>query len=251
MKAIIIEDEPLSVAELRNTLSEVAPHIEIVATASSVAEAVELLPHIDHDLLFMDIHLGDGNGFDIFRRTQVNVPVIFITAYDTYAMRAFENKGIDYLLKPFGREDLRRAIDKLGLLARVGAGSTAGSSDPASAPEEAWQERFLVQIGARMRSVTTAEIAYFMADGKYLHLVTHDGKDYLLDRTLTEVGEKLSPRYFFRINRRLIISFESIREMVRYSGSRIKVVLQPPLPEGEEALVSTDRVQEFRQWLNR
>ena len=235
MKAIIIEDEPLSVAELRNTLSEVAPHIEIVATASSVAEAVELLPRIDHDLLFMDIHLGDGNGFDIFRRTPVNVPVIFITAYDTYAMRAFENKGIDYLLKPFGREDLRRAIDKLGLLARVGAGPTAGSSDPASAPEEAWQERFLVQIGARMRSVTTAEIAYFMADGKYLHLVTHDGKDYLLDRTLTEVGEKLSPRYFFRINRRLIISFESIREMVRYSGSRIKVVLQPPLPEGEEA----------------
>ena len=232
MKAIIIEDEPLSVAELRNTLSEVAPHIEIVATASSVAEAVELLPRIDHDLLFMDIHLGDGNGFDIFRRTPVNVPVIFITAYDTYAMRAFENKGIDYLLKPFGREDLRRAIDKLGLLARVGAGPTAGSSDPASAPEEAWQERFLVQIGARMRSVTTAEIAYFMADGKYLHLVTHDGKDY-------------------RINRRLIISFESIREMVRYSGSRIKVVLQPPLPEGEEALVSTDRVQEFRQWLNR
>lgn len=251
MKAIIIEDEPLSVAELRNTLSEVAPHIEIVATASSVAEAVELLPRIDHDLLFMDIHLGDGNGFDIFRRTPVNVPVIFITAYDTYAMRAFENKGIDYLLKPFGREDLRRAIDKLGLLARVGAGPTAGSSDPASAPEEAWQERFLVQIGARMRSVTTAEIAYFMADGKYLHLMTHDGKDYLLDRTLTEVGEKLSPRYFFRINRRLIISFESIREMVRYSGSRIKVVLQPPLPEGEEALVSTDRVQEFRQWLNR
>ena len=162
-----------------------------------------------------------------------------------------KTRGSTTCSSPSAARDLRRAIDKLGLLARVGAGPTAGSSDPASAPEEAWQERFLVQIGARMRSVTTAEIAYFMADGKYLHLVTHDGKDYLLDRTLTEVGEKLSPRYFFRINRRLIISFESIREMVRYSGSRIKVVLQPPLPEGEEALVSTDRVQEFRQWLNR
>lgn len=252
MKAIIIEDEPLSVAELRNTLAEVAPYIEVVATAASVAEAAEILPRTDYDLLFMDIHLGDGNGFDIFRRTEVNAPVIFITAYDTYAMRAFENKGIDYLLKPFGREDLRRAIDKLGLLARVNTAAAAGSSDPAAGPSgEVWQERFLVQIGARMRSVTAAEIAYFMTDGKYLHLVTLDGKDYLLDRSLTDVGEKLSPRRFFRINRRLIISFESIREMVRYSGSRIKVVLDPPLPEGEEALVSTDRVQEFRQWLNR
>ena len=122
MKAIIIEDEPLSVAELRNTLAEVAPHIEVVATAQSVAEAVEIVSRVDHDLIFMDIHLGDGNGFDIFRRTEINVPVIFITAYDTYAMKAFENKGIDYLLKPFGREDLKRAIDKLGLLA---AGSIA------------------------------------------------------------------------------------------------------------------------------
>lgn len=106
-------------------------------------------------------------------------------------------------------------------------------------------------MGARMKSVTTAEIAYFMADGKYLHLVTHDGKDYIVDRTLTEVGEKLPPNLFFRINRRFIIAFDSIREMIRYSGSRIKVVLNPPLAEGEEAFVSTDRAQDFRQWLNR
>ena len=90
-----------------------------------------------------------------------------------------------------------------------------------------------------------------MADGKYLHLVTHDAKDYILDRTLADVGEKLPPKLFFRINRRFIISFESIREMVRYSGSRIKVLLNPPTPDGEEVLVSTDRVQDFRQWLNR
>lgn len=255
MKALIIEDEPLSVAELTNTLAEVAPQIEVVATAASVAEAAELVGRVDHDLIFMDIHLGDGNGFDIFRRAEIRVPVIFITAYDTYTLKAFENKGIDYLLKPFGREDLRRAIDKLGLLARLSGSSATGSTptaDPAAgSAEPLYQERFLVQIGARMRSVTVGEVAYFRADGKYLHLVTHDGKDYLLDRTLTELSEKLSPRLFFRINRRFIISFESIREMIRYSGSRIKVQLQPPLPDGEEALVSTDRVQEFRQWLNR
>lgn len=249
MRAIIIEDEPLSVAELRTTLAEVAPQIEVVATASSVAEAAAVIAVVGHDLIFMDIHLGDGNGFDIFQRTEISVPVIFITAYDSYALKAFENKGIDYLLKPFGREDLQRAIDKLGLLS--GGGSTSAEHGAPTQTPPVYQERFLVHMGARMKSVTTAEIAYFMADGKYLHLVTHDGKDYIVDRTLTEVGEKLPPNLFFRINRRFIVAFDAIREMIRYSGSRIKVVLHPPLAEGEEAFVSTDRVPDFRQWLNR
>ena len=102
MKAIIIEDEPLSAAELRTSLAEVAPYIEVVATASSVAEAAETVGRVEHDLIFMDIHLEDGSGFDIFERADITVPVIFITAYDSYALKAFENKGIDYLLKPFG-----------------------------------------------------------------------------------------------------------------------------------------------------
>ena len=100
MKAIIIEDEPLSAAELRTSLAEVAPYIEVVATASSVAEAAETVGRVEHDLIFMDIHLEDGSGFDIFERADITVPVIFITAYDSYALKAFENKGIDYLLKP-------------------------------------------------------------------------------------------------------------------------------------------------------
>ena len=249
MRAIIIEDEPLSVAELRTTLAEVAPQIEVVATASSVAEAAAVIAGVGHDLIFMDIHLGDGSGFDNFQRTEISVPVIFITAYDSYALKAFENKGIDYLLKPFGREDLQRAIDKLGLLS--GGGSASAEHGAPTQTPPVYQERFLVHMGARMKSVTTAEIAYFMADGKYLHLVTHDGKDYIVDRTLTEVGEKLPPNLFFRINRRFIVAFDAIREMIRYSGSRIKVVLHPPLAEGEEAFVSTDRVPDFRQWLNR
>ena len=249
MKAIIIEDEPLSAAELRTSLAEVAPYIEVVATASSVAEAAETVGRVEHDLIFMDIHLEDGSGFDIFERADITVPVIFITAYDSYALKAFENKGIDYLLKPFGQDDLRRAIDKLGLLSGGGIASAEHGAPTQTPP--VYQERFLVHMGARMRSVTTAEIAYFMADGKYLHLMTHDGKDYILDRSLTDVGEKLPPNLFFRINRRFIVSFDAIREMIRYSGSRIKVLLNPPLAEGEEAFVSTDRVPDFREWLNR
>ena len=144
---------------------------------------------------------------------------------------------------------MQRAIDKLGLLS--GGGSASAEHGAPTQTPPVYQERFLVHMGARMKSVTTAEIAYFMADGKYLHLVTHDGKDYIVDRTLTEVGEKLPPNLFFRINRRFIVAFDAIREMIRYSGSRIKVVLHPPLAEGEEAFVSTDRVPDFRQWLNR
>ena len=249
MKAIIIEDEPLSAAELRTSLAEVAPYIEVVATASSVAEAAETVGRVEHDLIFMDIHLEDGSGFDIFERADITVPVIFITAYDSYALKAFENKGIDYLLKPFGLDDHRRAIDKLGLLSGGGIASAEHGAPTQTPP--VYQERFLVHMGARMRSVTTAEIAYFMADGKYLHLMTHDGKDYILDRSLTDVGEKLPPNLFFRINRRFIVSFDAIREMIRYSGSRIKVLLNPPLAEGEEAFVSTNRVPDFREWLNR
>ena len=203
MKAIIIEDEPLSAAELRTSLAEVAPYIEVVATASSVAEAAETVGRVEHDLIFMDIHLEDGSGFDIFERADITVPVIFITAYDSYALKAFENKGIDYLLKPFGLDDLRRAIDKLGLLSGGGIASAEHGAPTQTPP--VYQERFLVHMGARMRSVTTAEIAYFMADGKYLHLMTHDGKDYILDRSLTDVGEKLPPNLFFRINRRFIV----------------------------------------------
>ena len=249
MKAIIIEDEPLSAAELRTSLAEVAPYIEVVATASSVAEAAETVGRVEHDLIFMDIHLEDGSGFDIFERADITVPVIFITAYDSYALKAFENKGIDYRLKPFGLDDLRRAIDKLGLLSGGGIASAEHGAPTQTPP--VYQERFLVHMGARMRSVTTAEIAYFMADGKYLHLMTHDRKDYILDRSLTDVGEKLPPNLFFRINRRFIVSFDAIREMIRYSGSRIKVLLNPPLAEGEEAFVSTNRVPDFREWLNR
>lgn len=211
MKAIIIEDEPLSVAELRAALAEVAPHIEVVATAPSIAEAAEIVERTPFDLLFMDIHLEDGSGFDLFERADIRVPVIFITAYDAYTLKAFENKGIDYLLKPFGRDDLRRAIEKLELL----GGTPVVQPQRINGTDTAYQERFLVHMGARMKSVTTAEIAYFMAEGKYLHLLTRDGKDYIVDRTLTEVGERLDPVRFFRINRRYIVSFEAIREMIR------------------------------------
>ncbi len=242
MKAIIVEDERLSIIELRNALAEVTPRIEVAAVARSVDEAATGIRETPHDLIFMDVHLGDGNSFDLFKTIEIDVPVIFITAYDDYALKAFRNKGIDYLLKPFCREDLQRAVDKLGLLAPISA--------PAPEPP-AYRERFMVSIGSKIRSVSVGEIAYFMADGKYVHLRTTDGGDYIVDQTLSALAGSLSPVRFFQINRKFIVNFDAIREMVRYSNNRIKVTLSPAPPEEGESIVSADRVQEFRRWLNR
>lgn len=238
MKAIIVEDEALATEELISSLAVVAPHIEVVAVARSIGQAVEVIANTSHDLLFMDVHLGDGNSFDIFNKVEVTAPVIFITAYESYSLPAFRNQGIDYLLKPFSQDELARAVAKLSLLAYT-------ESDE----EIHVQERFLVNIGTKMRSVSVEEIAYFMADGKYLHLFTFDGGNYILDQTITGVVKRLSPSHFFQISRKFIISFKSIREMFRHSNNRIKVILTPD-PDGEEAVVSSERVNEFRKWLN-
>ncbi len=253
MKAIIVEDERLSIIELRNALAEITPRIEVSATAQSVGEAVALIRNTPHDLIFMDIHLGDGSSFDIFKQVEVRVPVIFITAYDHYALQAFRHQGIDYLLKPFGRDDLQRAVDKLGLLSAAPAAAPTPAQisalEPAGTP--AYQSRFLVSIGTKIRSVSVEEVAYFMADGKYVHLRTREGADYIVDQTLTSLAERVSPIQFFQINRKFLVSFHAIREMVRYSNNRIKVTLHPTPPQGSDAIVSADRIQEFRQWLNR
>lgn len=239
MKAIIVEDELLAAQELEDALGRIAPEVAVVATARSVAQAVRVVASTAHDIIFMDVHLGDGNSFEIFKKTAVTAPVIFITAYDTYTMEAFRNQGVDYLLKPFSDSELRRAIDKLLLLSSAVEDKTT------------YQERFLISVGAKLRSISTSEIAYFMADGKYLHLITSDGGNYIVDSTITTTAARLNPNQFFQINRKFIISFNSISEMFRHTNNRIKVVLNPTPQDNLEAVVSNDRVSAFREWLNR
>ena len=212
MNAIIIEDEYLAAAELERLLGEVAPEITILTKLDSVSESVKWLKKNKADVIFMDIHLGDGQSFDIFEQVEITVPVIFITAYDEYALKAFKYQGIASLT--------------------------------------VYQERFLVTVGTKMKSVTVGDVAYFMADGKYLVLFTRDGQNYILDQTISGIETKLNPAQFFKINRKFIISYNSIKEMVKYSNSRIKIVLTPAPPAGIEAIVSSERIQEFKQWLN-
>lgn len=240
MNVIIIEDEPLAVRELESVLREVAPELRVVAVLESVQEGIAWLQQQQADLVFSDIHLGDGKSFEIFEQVAVKSPVIFITAYDEYALEAFKSQGIDYILKPFDKADIRKAVDKVK--------EWVGNRENRSA--ETYQQRFLVQAGNRMKSVPVEEIAYFMADGKYVLLFTEGGNSYIIDQTMGEVERRLDPALFFRLNRKFIVRFEAIREMVRYSGSRIRVVLSPLPPENVEVIVSAERIREFKEWLN-
>ena len=243
MNAIIIEDEYLAAAELERLLGEVAPEITILTKLDSVSESVKWLKKNKADVIFMDIHLGDGQSFDIFEQVEITVPVIFITAYDEYALKAFKYQGIDYILKPFDKEELQQALNKLESLSPTNTPFPVASLT-------VYQERFLVTVGTKMKSVTVGDVAYFMADGKYLVLFTRDGQNYILDQTISGIETKLNPAQFFKINRKFIISYNSIKEMVKYSNSRIKIVLTPSPPVGIEAIVSSERIQEFKQWLN-
>lgn len=245
MTAIIIEDEPLAIAELERMLNEVAPEIQVIARLASVRTSVIWLKENAVDLIFSDIHLGDGQSFDIFRQVSVQVPVIFITAYDEYALQAFKNQGIGYILKPFDKEEIRQAVEKV---------QHWFSKEPQA--EQAttnvvYQERFLVQMGVRIKSVPVKEVAYFMADGKYLMLYTFEGNGYIVDQTMGGVEGRLDPRLFFRVNRKFIVNYRAIKDMVRYSNSRIKIVLVPAAPENMEVIVSNERMKEFKEWLNR
>lgn len=245
MNAIIIEDEPLAVSELENILNEIVPDIKIVARLDSVRESVRWLQGNQADLIFSDIHLGDGQSFDIFRQVDVKSPVIFITAYDEYALQAFKNQGVGYILKPFDREEIRLVLEKV---------RNWFGEQYSLAPVEmntTYQERFLVQMGARIKSVPVTDVAYFMADGKYLMLYTFEGNGYILDQTMGGLEGKLDPKCFFRINRKFIINYLAIKDMVRYSNSRIKIVLSTAIPDNAEVIVSTERMRDFKEWLNR
>lgn len=245
MNAIIIEDEPLASMELEKILGEVAPEVKVLARLESVRESVAWLRENKVDLIFSDIHLGDGQSFDVFRQVEVTAPVIFITAYDEYALQAFKNRGVDYILKPFDREEICGALAKV----KDWFGQEPVPTDVVA--PTVFQERFLVQMGARIKSVPVTEVAYFMADGKYLMLYTFEGSGYVVDQTIAGVEGRLDPRNFFRINRKFIVNYAAIRDMVRYSNSRIKVILLPEPPENIEAIVSTERIREFKEWLNR
>lgn len=259
MKIFIVEDEELAVKKLRKTLQQIDESAEVVGEADSIQSAVSWLEgNPDPDLILMDIELADGQSFEIFNLTQVKSPVIFITSYDEYALKAFKVNSVDYLLKPVQKEDLEAALGKYGDLKKLYTAEPQQSKlDFDGLVKELQQKlqlkeyrkRFLVKHAQKLVSVEIDEIAYFFSDGRLNFFKTYDNRKFVVDYTMDELEEMLDPDKYYRISRSFYISVNSVEQIHDYFGNRLLLYLKPSTDK--EALVSREKVTEFKKWLGK
>jgi DNA-binding LytR/AlgR family response regulator len=256
MNVLIIEDEALSATRLQNLINRHSPEINVLAKIPSVKESIQWLEdrsHVIPDLIFLDLHLEDDLGFKIIDELKLTVPIIFTTAYSEYAIRAFKANGVGYLLKPIDPAELGETLDKFENLHYKPA-ATQDFSELMSLFQSAnmssnFKERFLATAGTKMFSIKTLDIAYFMVEQKATFLKTFDGKHLAMDYSLDRLFQLLDPSQFFRVNRSMIISLNSIRSINALSAGRLKLDLSPALPL--DVYVSADRIADFKQWLGK
>ena len=250
MKTIIIEDEQLAARRLETMVKTIDPSIEIVAKLESVAESVEWFKNNTHpDLIFLDIHLEDGLSFSIFDQVKVNVPIIFTTAFDEYAIKAFKLKSIDYLLKPIIQDDLKRAINKYrdwGEKQQVV--NLTELYKLMTVKEKTYRERYSVVVGQKLKSIEVKDIAYFFSTSGITFVVMNTKSQYSVDQSLDNLLEELDPKQFFRINRQYLVSLNSIANIHIFPKSRLKLELNPPVTES--VFVSLDKVPDFKKWVD-
>ncbi len=251
MRILIVEDEPLAAVQLAAHISALRPEAQIVSVCDTVKAVVKWMSANEKpDLAFFDIQLGDGLSFEIFDQLDFKVPVIFTTAYDEYAIRAFKVNSIDYLLKPVDRAELQKALKKFEQFAKPVSSSLSLdliSEIVDSLGRKNYKERFLVKIGAHLRIIETNEILYFYSFEKGTYARLNDGKDYLLDQSLELVESMVDPGKFFRINRKYIVALQSITDVITYSNSRLKIKVHHPVED--DFLVAREKVKDFKNWL--
>lgn len=251
LKILMLEDEEPAAKRLLKMLKEIEPDIELLDSIVSVSSAVKWLKeHDTPDLIFSDIQLSDGLSFEIFKEVKLLCPVIFITAYDQYALNAFKVNSIDYLLKPIKKSELEAALTKykeINTAAATPAFDINKLLEAYGGKNEKYKDRFIVRYGEHIKSINTPEIAYFNTEDKINFLTTHEGRRYTIDFNLDNLETHLDPKYFFRINRQFIISFSSISEMFSYTKSRVLIKLKPVTKI--ETVVSTERSADFKTWL--
>lgn len=246
MKALIIEDETAAARNLAAILRQVAPAMEIVATLESVEESVEWLrSNPQPDLLFMDIHLADGDSFRIFDAVEISAPVIFTTAYDRYALEAFKVNSIDYLLKPLNAADVERALAKLHRLTSVERSDYGTRVRTLVACQR--EEVFLVHIRDRIIPLHRERIAYCYTSNEKVTACDFDGTIYPLDKTLEALQSLLPETEFFRANRQFIVARRAVKEIAVWFGSRLALHLTVETPE--RIIISKARAPEFKAWL--
>ena len=259
MKVLIIEDEQMARKSLEKALEKNFPDIEIIGECGSVRESVSYLKdHGDEvDTIFMDVELSDGVCFEIFRQVDVKAHVVMTTAYDNYAVKAFEAGSVDYLLKPIDSGPLERAVERC----RTSPEKSGPDVDKILAAlgkarqEKEYKERFLVQLNDRIVPVKTGDVAFFYSEDKNNHAVTYDGTAYIVDSTMDNLITGLDPECFFRISRSCIIAKEAVESVTKLLGGRLrvtsKVTLSKNLGSQPDLTVSRSRGDEFLQWLEK
>lgn len=250
MNALIIEDEKAAVRNLKALLCDEAPDIEIIAVLDSITESIEWFrANPMPELIFLDIHLADGSSFEIFEHVDITCPIIFTTAYDEYALRAFKVNSIDYLLKPIGQSDIRKAIGKLRQLK---AELPVKEPDYSSLinvlkRQESYKTHFLVPVkGDKLLPLSVDMILFFYIHEGNVKAVVTDGKEYTFTQTLDELSDCLNPNLFFRVNRQYLISRKAVLDIDLWFNGRLSVNLKVPV--AEKILVSKVRVSEFKEW---
>jgi DNA-binding LytR/AlgR family response regulator len=259
MKILIVEDEDLAVKKLKKTLMSVDESATVVGEADSIKSTVNWLQNNPSpDLILMDIELADGQSFEIFNHVQVKSPVIFITSYDEYALKAFKVNSVDYLLKPVQKEDLHAALEKYREIKQMYKSEPATSQvlieDLVKELQQKLQtkefrKRFLVKHGQKLVSVEIDDIAYFFSDGRLNFFKTFDNRKFVVDYTMDELNEMLDPDKYFRISRSFYISVNSVSQIHDYFGNRLLLHLKPETEK--EAIVSREKVTEFKTWLGK
>ncbi|MBR1407253.1 MAG: response regulator transcription factor [Bacteroidales bacterium] len=254
MKALIVEDEKLAQQTLRRALERNFPDIEVVAITESVKGTLAWLrtPGNTADLIFMDVELQDGSAFEIFKQETITAKVIMTTAFDKYAVKAFEAGSMDYLLKPYDDEALLRAVSRCRAASEnfdinVILSAMQRFARERDSSQKTFRRRFIVRLGQKIIPIETADIAYFYVEGKSKYIVKNDGTQYFFDQQMESILDELDPQVFFRISRNFIISSYAIQGIERIYGGRLKILMTTP-PE-TDMIVARSRVSDFMAWL--
>lgn len=249
MEVLIIEDEKPAAEKLQALLSKYDPSINVVQVLNSISNSISWFRSNDTSnigVIFMDIQLTDGLSFDLFKEVNITSPIIFITAYDEYAIDAFKVNGIDYLLKPLSYTDLSRAMKKLSTLSTILPKGEELEQLSTHLAARTYKDRFMVKMGTKIQVLKAHKIAYCHADGRTLYVHTEEGKKYILDYSLTEIADQLNPAQFYRVNRSYIINLSAIDSVSMFSNSRLKINTIPACRE--DIIVSRDKVGDFKNW---
>ena len=250
VRVLIVEDEPLAAQKLQYLLPLIDARLHVEGIVGSVFDAVKWLTVNSVDLLFLDINLSDDQSFKIFEKIHVVAPVIFVTAYDQFAIKAFKNNGIDYILKPFDEEELRKSITNFF---KLNSNNIVLQQDMqqilASFKGNDYRKRLLLSFGDKSKTVLVEDVAFFYTLDKGVFLTTRANQTYLTNDTLDSLELTLDDRLFFRINRKILVSVNCITEVVRYSSRQLKVICNP-IPKFD-VVVPADKISDFKNWLSK